>query len=279
MLHYLFYLYLLTTTFLTTLIETIKIDHAGHQNDPHAQVREVLAYDKAFKAVIDFADSTEVETIIVSTSDHETGGASVALQVGESYPEYLWKPDVLLNATKSGEYVTRKLASYKASSKKDLYQFIKTEILEKDLGIHDYTEQDVLNIVAPGANPHNILNKLVSDRALIGWSTHGHSAVDVNIYGYSNTENGKSLLYKYLGGNRENTEIGRFWEAITGSDYNKITGLLEGTVHHTVSAQSLDGDAATELLGGFNEHDTLDPEYATFKAQVAEFGEHVEQLS
>lgn len=38
----------------------------------------------------------------------------------------------------------------------------------------------------------------------MGWSTHGHSAVDVNLYGYP------FELTKDLSGNRENTEIGQF---------------------------------------------------------------------
>lgn len=37
------------------MIEGSRIDHAGHQNDPAAQVREVMAFDKAFKAALEFA--------------------------------------------------------------------------------------------------------------------------------------------------------------------------------------------------------------------------------
>ncbi|KAJ8123400.1 hypothetical protein O1611_g9599 [Lasiodiplodia mahajangana] len=60
------------------MIEGSRIDHAGHGNDPSAQVREVLEYDKAFKAVLDFLDESETEGVLVATSDHETGGLSVA---------------------------------------------------------------------------------------------------------------------------------------------------------------------------------------------------------
>src|SRR5205085_7843812 len=34
------------------MIEGSRIDHAGHANDPAAQVHEVLAHDKAFAAVL-----------------------------------------------------------------------------------------------------------------------------------------------------------------------------------------------------------------------------------
>jgi alkaline phosphatase len=60
------------------MIEGSRIDHAGHQNDPAAQVHEVLAYDKAFSSVLDFLDKSSTPGVVVSTSDHETGGLAAA---------------------------------------------------------------------------------------------------------------------------------------------------------------------------------------------------------
>ncbi|KAL8945605.1 MAG: hypothetical protein Q9183_008034, partial [Haloplaca sp. 2 TL-2023] len=45
---------------------------------------------------------------------------------------------------------------------------------------------------------------MISRRAQVGWTTHGHSAVDVNIYASD------SRQASPLRGNRENTEIGKF---------------------------------------------------------------------
>ncbi|ODV85707.1 hypothetical protein CANARDRAFT_197876 [[Candida] arabinofermentans NRRL YB-2248] len=245
------------------MIEGSRIDHAGHQNDPAAQVREVLAFDKAFKQVIDFVDSTDVETFVISTSDHETGGLTVGRQVTPTYPEYLWKPDALLNATKSGEYAIHKINTFKSELEKQgeddlqikgskLYNFIKTDILEQDLGITDYTHEDIARIIADITKAHDYLNDMVSVRAEIGWSTHGHTAVDVNIYGHSNTERGLDLIHKYLRGNVENTEIGKFWEHITGSDLSHVTKLLEGTKHsiseEDISAEN-EQESVSHLLG------------------------------
>lgn len=63
------------------MIEASRIDHAGHFNDPAAQVREVLEYDKAFKAVLDFLEESETAGVLVATSDHETGGLATALRM------------------------------------------------------------------------------------------------------------------------------------------------------------------------------------------------------
>lgn len=60
------------------MIEGSRIDHAGHANDPIAQVHEVLAYDKAFASVVDFLKNDDVEGVLVGTSDHETGGLATA---------------------------------------------------------------------------------------------------------------------------------------------------------------------------------------------------------
>lgn len=60
------------------MIEGSRIDHAGHANDPSSQVREVLAFDKAFSSVLEFLDNSSVDGVVVTTSDHETGGLSVA---------------------------------------------------------------------------------------------------------------------------------------------------------------------------------------------------------
>jgi alkaline phosphatase len=60
------------------MIEGSRIDHAGHHNDAAAQVHEVLAYDRAFTSVLEFIKKEDTETVMVSTSDHETGGLATA---------------------------------------------------------------------------------------------------------------------------------------------------------------------------------------------------------
>lgn len=208
------------------LVEGSRIDHAGHENDPAAQVREVLAYDKAFEAVLEFANNSSDDTVIISTSDHETGGLATARQISPSYPDYIWYPELLLNAKHSGEFLAKKLAQYKGSDVKD---FIAKEILEKDLGIHDYTQEDVENILT--GSTQDVCNNLVSLRSQTGWSTHGHSQVDVNIYAYANSEELMVKLYKKLSGNHENTEIGAFMADWLNADLGKVTELVKDTKH------------------------------------------------
>lgn len=227
------------------LIEGSRIDHAGHHNDPAAQVREVLAYDAAFKEVIDFIDSTDVETVAISTSDHETGGLVTARQVSPSYPDYLWYPHVLLNSSHSGEYLARKVVETKRSGKfssETFSLYVAKEVVEKDMGIAEYTQEEIEQICSLSTTPDQLLyflNNMISVRSQTGWTTHGHSAVDVNIYAHSNSERINSKLYRrapYTGllGNHENIEIGLFMESLTGVNLEKVTELVKGSNHqHT----------------------------------------------
>lgn len=211
------------------LVEGSRIDHAGHQNDPSAQAREVLAFDRAFKAAIDYAQTSDVETTLISTSDHETGGLATARQVTKSYPDYLWLPEVLMNSKHSGEFVQSTLINFDGDDK---VSFVK-QVLEHDLGITDYTYEDVIDLASmqSGNDIQEKINHMISWRAQIGWSTHGHSAVDVNIYAFSNRKNSMNELKLYLQGNHENVEIGRYIENYLGLDVQRVTKLIKNTKH------------------------------------------------
>ncbi|KAK7940964.1 putative PHO8-repressible alkaline phosphatase vacuolar [Apiospora aurea] len=208
------------------MIEGSRIDHAGHYNDPAAQVHEVVEYDKTFQAVLDFLDESKTEGVLVATSDHETGGLSVAKQLNSDYPEYLWYPGVLANASSSSEYLAIKLHQHIASSakngtsKKGLKAYINEELVKAGLGVRDATDAELAEIVSNPEKAQDLMAKIISRRAEIGWSSHGHSAVDVNIYssGGSGTD--------AIRGNVENTEVGDFLRNYISVDVEGVTEEL-----------------------------------------------------
>ncbi|KAL8922672.1 MAG: hypothetical protein Q9208_004985 [Pyrenodesmia sp. 3 TL-2023] len=208
------------------MIEGSRIDHAGHGNDPVAQVHEVLAYDTAFASVLDFLDQDDVEGVLVGTSDHETGGLATARQLHDTYPEYHWFPAVLANATRSAENLAYQLRDHIAgehispldtgiktpprsssSSSSDLESYIRTHLLSHGLGIHDPSAPELTRLLHTATDPwpaSYILADMISRRAQVGWTTHGHSAVDVNVYASSPAQ------ARPLRGNNENTDVGVF---------------------------------------------------------------------
>ncbi|KAK4204416.1 putative alkaline phosphatase [Triangularia verruculosa] len=206
------------------MIEGSRIDHAGHINDPAAQVREVLEYDKAFKSVLEFIEQSDTEGVLVATSDHETGGLSTAWQAHNELPVYNWHPEVLLQANASAEYLTILLQQHMianpAEGQQKLQDWIREDLVEKRLGIKDALEIEINALASNPLLAMNIFSKMVSIRARVGWSTHGHSAVDVNVYssGGPGTEE--------IRGNVENIDVGAFLRRYLDVDVEEITREL-----------------------------------------------------
>jgi alkaline phosphatase len=99
------------------LIEGSKIDLASHSNDPVAHVHDVLAFNAAFQIAREFAE--RVGAVLISTSDHETGGISVGRQVGKTF-DYFWFPSVLANASHSTGYLGKQIAANSGSPTRGL---------------------------------------------------------------------------------------------------------------------------------------------------------------
>ncbi|KAI1393346.1 alkaline phosphatase-like protein [Hypoxylon trugodes] len=236
------------------MIEGSRIDHAGHGNDPAAQVREVLEYDKAFKAVLDFLEESSTPGVLVATSDHETGGLSVARQVNANYPQYLWYPAVLANASSSSEYLAHRLHGHIAQttvrpSVDKLKKYINEELVIPGLGIHDASDDELEALATNPSQAQPLFAHMISIRAQIGWSTHGHSAVDVNIY----SSGGPGA--EAIRGNVENTDVGKYLreylnvdvEAITKELNEKITSKRDlGMIGYEIHAETTDGQAPEE---------------------------------
>lgn len=202
------------------MIEGSRIDHAGHQNDPVAQVHEVLEYDKAFANVLQFLERDPVEAVMVSTSDHETGGLAAARQLHTSYPDYVWYPGPLANASKSAERLAVEYHRYLASNPSDPADYI-ISVVQHDLGIYDASDSEISDLVSTPESANVLFADMISRRSQTGWSTHGHSAADVNIY--ASDPHAAALLQ----GNHENTEVGDFLREYLGVDVDSVTKELK----------------------------------------------------
>ncbi|KLU89157.1 alkaline phosphatase, partial [Magnaporthiopsis poae ATCC 64411] len=175
-----------------------------------AQVREVLEYDRTFKAVLDFIDASDTESVLVATSDHETGGLSTAVQEPGHLPVYAWYPEALKRASASAEQLVRLLNRHLAAAdetarrRENLRQWINGTLVRGGLGITNAADSELDQLVAHPEDALVIFSQMISLRAHVGWATHGHSAVDVNVYSSGGPGTEK------IRGNVENTDIGRF---------------------------------------------------------------------
>ncbi|KAI8587545.1 alkaline phosphatase [Geranomyces variabilis] len=203
------------------MIEGSRIDMAAHDNDPAAHVREVLAYNEAIDAVKDFVDRNP-DTVLISVSDHETGGLSVGLQLDpHTYPDYFWNPEALVNVKKSIELIAPEITNFTGPPSART-AFVRDTVFPEWLAIANPTEAEIKAVALPGAPYEDVIAALgtaLSRRAGLGWSTHGHSAVDVNLYAYGRNAH-------ELRGNHENTDIGKFIVRQMGLDLEPVTAQL-----------------------------------------------------
>ena len=120
--------------------------------------------------------------MLVSTSDHETGGLAAARQLHKAYPPYVWYPSQLVNVTHSTEYLAREYARYlseegRKASRAEKAEFLRSNIIVDGLGVTDASGEEVDAIIdaEPIWPPFYLFGDIVSRRAQVGWSTHGHS--------------------------------------------------------------------------------------------------------
>ncbi|KAI8865913.1 alkaline phosphatase-like protein [Ramicandelaber brevisporus] len=208
------------------MIEGSRIDSAAHVNDAVAHVHEILAYHKMIQVVRDYVDAHSEDTVMVSTSDHETGGVTLGRQVGPNYPEYAWRPEVIDRVQNSTGAISNAIMhdSDDRDEEQDsvLLRFLREVVIDKWLGIEDVTASELFRLVqaSTGADLQDVLRDIISERAKIGWTTHGHTAVDVNLYAHG-------VNADRLRGNHENTDVGQFIAEQLELDLDAITELIK----------------------------------------------------
>lgn len=114
---------------------------------------------------------------MISTSDHETGGLSDAVQLNASvYPIYNWYPSPLSKVVHSAEYMALKLSTLPPVLSRTDY--VKNVILRDWMGLdkHDVEEEIRNGNVEFLVNPSTSMTELAyrlglisSKRAQIGW--------------------------------------------------------------------------------------------------------------
>ena len=183
------------------MVEGSMIDWCGHANDIACAVHEMADFAAAVQVVRDYI-AEHPNTLLVITADHSTGG----LTLGQG-GEYAWHSDKVNAISQSIEgmathlfdmprqqwraYVEEKLAFTLTSKQWKQLGEVK---LDKEL-----QGRDRLKPI------HQVLVNIVSEHTRTGWTTGGHTAVDVPVMatgpgaeafkGYiDNTDIAKALL-------------------------------------------------------------------------------------
>ena len=187
-------------------VEASKVDWASHANEPMGVVSDLLAYDEAVGAALEFA-RRDGRTIIIACADHGNGGMAIGSKEVYSFYEkvpYGRLVDPLKKARLTGAGVASLLIE-------DRSEEAVRQIVETYYGMSDLTDAEVAAIQkAPKASAlMTVIGHMLSARSAIGWVYTGHSGEDVFLYSFGPAK---------LTGLVENTHIAAASAQILGVD-------------------------------------------------------------
>lgn len=207
------------------MVEGSRIDHAGHGNDAAAHLHDILAYDEAVEAALAFAEANG-ETLVISTADHETGGLTLGAKVnGESL--YTWKPEVVDQVQASHGELLREMHRRLIASGGTPADTVatSTEVLSDLIGFTPDADDvaRLVEVLHEDRQAADVLADVIAERAVIGWTTNGHTAVDVNLYAYGP---GREAFV----GHYDNTHIGKTLAELWDMDLDALSQQLRAAV-------------------------------------------------
>jgi alkaline phosphatase len=266
------------------MVEASQVDWAGHANDPIHMVTDFLAFDKAVKVAVDFAEKDK-NTLVVAFPDHNTGGLTLGnyithFQRGYGYP---------LSSDNRAHYTDTTVADLLSPlagmrmTANAMSKLIQEEIdnapgecdencVEKkirqgvathwgiDITLEEAEQIRRLKDVQTGRNNKMGLAFAIAEivsrnHTLFGWTTHGHAGEDVPLWTY-----GKNRLI----GLHDNTEIAKEIACRSESDLADVSARL------FVPVSTVFTNAVT---------DTSDPENLVLKIGDAELYEGKDLLN
>ncbi|MDD8026520.1 MAG: alkaline phosphatase [Acidobacteriota bacterium] len=191
------------------MVEGSQVDWAAHANDPIGTATEILAFEKAVSAVLDFA-RRDGRTAVLIAADHSTGGMSIGNpDVGdlplERFAQVMRRPKA--TATKAAAVILEDPRPDLEGAKR---------IAAGLLGIDDWTPAETAELEALTAEKNVkklelFLARALSRRAGLGWVFTGHGGEDVALYGFHPRG-------RRLGGVVQNSDIALYIQDCLGLD-------------------------------------------------------------
>ena len=207
------------------MVESGKVDWAGHANDAVANMSETMALDEAVQVALDFAFQHPDETLIVVTGDHETGGMTIGYAatgyntafdiLREQKMSYVAFDELIAQETEAGTLSFERLMALvedafgltAPGTQNDVpalvmndYEYAKLQKAYDDAmtGNTDGYEESFLY---GGYNPISVtLTHIINNKAGIGWTSYAHTGLSVPVYAYG--EGAEAFIGAY-----DNTEV------------------------------------------------------------------------
>jgi len=241
------------------MVEGSKIDWTAHANDPIGLISDILAFEEAFAVAMEFALENE-DTLILMATDHNTGGITIGNR--DTQNASAWMPydsaalinwiEPLTHATLTGEGVASKLNSDRSNIE---------EVMAEYYGLHNLTFAEMAQIKNTSlGSMNNVVGLMLSNRAYLGWTTHGHSGGEVVLYNYF-PGNGR------LVGMIDNTDFAKIISGVWDFDLNELSARLfnDAEVSFTANGADVEYNEETGVMTVTKGGNTLEiPEYRNY---------------
>lgn len=149
------------------VVEGSQIDWGGEDNDAGYTMHDTKAFEEAVLEAIEFAEQ-DGNTLVVVAGDHETGGMSVGSATSSNA-----NADILKNVTATGEFMAVQLNEDRSNIKEIILEYTGIELTEKEAAT-----------VQQADDAKSAINKVLSERAGIGWTRYGHTAAPVPVFAF-----------------------------------------------------------------------------------------------
>ncbi len=150
-------------------VEGSQIDWAAHGNDIAGVMSEMTDFMDAVEVGLGFASGRD-DTLVVVTADHETGGLSIGRDGA-----YAWNPEPLRGMTATPALITERFLAGEEALSAVLAAHSTLMLTETEQALLDATPRD-------SQLAYEAVNQLLDERTLTGWTTEGHTGVDVSLY-------------------------------------------------------------------------------------------------
>jgi alkaline phosphatase len=153
------------------MIEGSQIDWCGHANDIACAMAEMDDFASAIEKAKAYVDKNK-DTLLVITADHSTGGLTLGAN-----GQYKWEADVVHGVKATAGTITQHLLE-----SDDL-----KSVWNKYTSIA-FTPENKIKLEQAKSMGDKALNlavkSIISDTSFTGWTTGGHTAVDVQVFAY-----------------------------------------------------------------------------------------------
>lgn len=170
------------------LVEASQVDWAGHANDIASAMGEMEDLEQTIKLLKNYVDM-HPDTLVVLTADHSTGGLTIGAD-----GDYRWSPEFIQNMKASVTVMSEKI-----TDKEDMALYVEDMFgfaLSGD-------EKNLISGISSDMNPaerESVLKSILDKRTNTGWTTSGHTGVDVEVYAFGSGS-------QAFAGNLNNTDI------------------------------------------------------------------------